>query len=75
MFRDQSQDTCDDPFLCNRSHTLLQIALESGFASPAHFIHASRQHFSGARSPFEVRCKNKETGNFRQAGIRDMSLV
>jgi AraC family transcriptional regulator len=35
----------------NRSLTLLDIALESGFASHAHFTHAFRQHFGCAPSP------------------------
>jgi AraC family transcriptional regulator len=36
----------------NRSLTLLEIALESGFASHAHFTHAFRQHFGCAPSQF-----------------------
>jgi AraC family transcriptional regulator len=35
-----------------RSLTLLEIALESGFASHAHFSHAFRQHFGIAPSTF-----------------------
>jgi AraC family transcriptional regulator len=36
----------------NRSLTLLDIALESGFASHAHFTHAFRQHFGCPPSRF-----------------------
>jgi AraC family transcriptional regulator len=38
----------------NRSLTLLDIALESGFASHAHFTHAFRQHFGCAPSHFRT---------------------
>jgi AraC family transcriptional regulator len=38
----------------NRSLTLLEIALESGFASHAHFTHAFRQHFGCAPSQFRI---------------------
>jgi AraC family transcriptional regulator len=38
----------------NRSLTLLEIALESGFASHAHFTHAFRQHFGCAPSRFRT---------------------
>jgi AraC family transcriptional regulator len=38
----------------NRSLTLLEIALESGFASHAHFTHAFRQHFGCAPSHFRT---------------------
>jgi AraC family transcriptional regulator len=38
----------------NRSLTLLEIALESGFASHAHFTHAFRQHFGSAPSRFRT---------------------
>jgi AraC family transcriptional regulator len=37
----------------DRSRTLLEIALDSGFASHAHFTHAFRQHFGCA--PIEFR--------------------
>jgi AraC family transcriptional regulator len=38
----------------NRSLTLLEIALESGFASHAHFTHAFRQHVGCAPSQFRA---------------------
>lgn len=38
----------------NRSLTLLEIALESGFASHAHFTHAFRQHVGCAPSQFRT---------------------
>jgi AraC family transcriptional regulator len=38
----------------NRSLTLLEIALESGFSSHAHFTHAFRQHFGCAPSHFRT---------------------
>jgi AraC family transcriptional regulator len=38
----------------NRSLTLLEIALESGFASHAHFTHAFRQHVGCAPSQFRI---------------------
>jgi AraC family transcriptional regulator len=38
----------------NRSLTLMDIALESGFASHAHFTHAFRQHFGCAPSRFRT---------------------
>jgi AraC family transcriptional regulator len=38
----------------NRSLRLLDIALESGFASHAHFTHAFRQHFGCAPSQFRT---------------------
>jgi AraC family transcriptional regulator len=38
----------------NRSLTLLEIALESGFASHAHFTHTFRQHFGCAPSQFRA---------------------
>jgi AraC family transcriptional regulator len=38
----------------DRSLTLLEIALESGFASHAHFTHAFRQHFGCAPSHFRT---------------------
>jgi AraC family transcriptional regulator len=38
----------------NRSLTLLEIALESGFASHSHFTHAFRQHFGCAPSQFRT---------------------
>ena len=38
----------------NRSLTLLEIALESGFASHAHFTHAFREHFGCAPSQYRA---------------------
>jgi AraC family transcriptional regulator len=38
----------------NRSLTLLEIALESGFASHSHFTHAFRHHFGCAPSDFRT---------------------
>jgi AraC family transcriptional regulator len=38
----------------NRSLTLLEIALESGFASHSHFTHAFREHFGCAPSHFRT---------------------
>jgi len=38
----------------NRSLTLLEVALESGFASHAHLPHAFRQHFGCAPSRFRT---------------------
>jgi AraC family transcriptional regulator len=38
----------------NRSLTLLEIALESGFASHAHFTHVFRQHVGCAPSRFRT---------------------
>jgi AraC family transcriptional regulator len=38
----------------NRSLTLLEIALDSGFASHAHFTHAFRQHFGCSPSHFRT---------------------
>jgi AraC family transcriptional regulator len=38
----------------NRSLTLLEIALESGFASHAHFTHVFRQHVGCSPSRFRI---------------------
>jgi AraC family transcriptional regulator len=38
----------------NRSLTLLEVALESGFANHAHFTHAFRQHFGCAPNHFRT---------------------
>jgi AraC family transcriptional regulator len=38
----------------NRSLTLLEVALESGFASHAHFTHTFRQHFDCAPNHFRT---------------------
>lgn len=43
--------------MCKRSLSLLEIALNTGFASHAHFTHAFRQHFGCAPSHFRTSLK------------------
>jgi AraC family transcriptional regulator len=49
----------------NRSLTLLEIALESGFASHAHFTHAFRQHFGCAPIQFRTALEKSASGQFQ----------